>query len=388
MIRSRLVSILLDREFRRLRKNPSALMLIGLLSAVALLMATSRPVSKEPGNQAGVSVTAAAGSSRKTLDVWLIYDQRARWLDYLAQNPPESPTIRIVHRDRVPVEDGQLKLPPGDAAVLVLYGDQRETSQGIVFGKVILNGRYPGDDPAILKPFWDWFWPTVTTYHTNGLRFEQSAEPLGTQTAASVPASLEDTSVADLVTNELIATMLLLIVMFFACCHLLVSFTSQDRERGTLAALVLSPARTSEILLAKFIFHLLISLGGCLAIVAILKPIVLTQPVLWLTILLTSVGLMCVGTCIATLAKTQASAALLALCYMLGGTVLFYLATKFTAFAFVKQLAFENYTFPLLYATMKHPVSVLHAPGLGAMVVLVGVWITVARTCFYRYGWR
>jgi hypothetical protein len=28
------------------------------------------------------------------------------------------------------------------------------------------------------------------------------------------------------------------------------------------------------------------------------------------------------------------------------------------------------------------------APGLGAMVVLVGVWITVARTCFYRYGWR
>jgi hypothetical protein len=47
MIRSRIVKILFGREFRRLRKNPSALMLIGLLSAVALLMATSRPVSKD-----------------------------------------------------------------------------------------------------------------------------------------------------------------------------------------------------------------------------------------------------------------------------------------------------------------------------------------------------
>lgn len=381
MIRSRMIKILLDREFRRLRKNPSALMLLGLLSAVALLMATSRPVSnndKQPGS---------SGASQAAVDVWLIYEQRSVWLDHLAENLPDKPTIRIVHRDRVPIENGTWKLPAQDAAVEVVYGEKFETNQGSAFGKVVLNGRYPGNDAEVLAPFWNWFWPTLTEYHTQGLRFEQSSEPLKTK-ASDAPTSLEDTSVADLVTNELIATMLLLIVMFFACCHLLVSFTAQDRERGTLAALVLSPANTSEILLAKFIFHLLISLGGCLTIVAILKPIVLTQPVLWLVILLSSIGLMCVGTCIATLAKTQASAALLALCYMLGGTVLFYLSTKFTAFNFIKQLAFENYTFPLLFSTMKHPVSVFHASGLGTMFVLVGAWIAIARTCFYRYGWR
>ncbi len=327
MIRSRIVKILFGREFRRLRKNPSALMLIGLLSAVALLMATSRPVSKDSSQPDAASQAAC--------DVWLIYETRSEWLDYLAANLPNTPAVRIVHRDRVPIENGGWKLPPGDGAVEVLYSDdvygEQRTNRGSVFGKVMLNGKYPGKDPATLDPFWNWFWSTLTEYHTQGLRFEQSTEPLKTQ-AANAPASLEETSVADLVTNELIATMLLLIVMFFACCHLLVSFTAQDRERGTLSALVLSPANTSEILLAKFLFHLLISLGGCLAIVAILKPIVLTQPVLWLVILLTSIGLMCVGTCIATLTKTQASAALLALCYMLGGTVLFYLSTKFTAF--------------------------------------------------------
>tara|TARA_R110002072_G_scaffold233795_1_gene391398 strand:+ start:81328 stop:82473 length:1146 start_codon:yes stop_codon:yes gene_type:complete len=381
MIRSAMIRILLGREFRRLRKNPSALMLIGLLSAVALLMATSRPVSNEGAQSDPNSATQSA------VNVWLIYDQQSQWLVHLSENLPDSPTIRIVHRDRVPIENGTWKLPPQDAAVEIVYGDEFRTSQGTAFGKVVLNGRYPGRDAKVLAPFWNWFWPALTEYHTDGLRFEQSSSPLGSQ-AAATPASLEDTSVADLVTNELIATMLLLIVMFFACCHLLVSFTAQDRERGTLSALVLSPANTSEILLAKFLFHLLISLGGSITIVAILKPIALTQPVLWLVILLSSIGLMCVGTCIATLAKTQASAALLALCYMLGGTVLFYLSTKFTAFYFIKQLAFENYTFPLLFSTMKRPVSVLHAPGLGTMFVLVGVWIGIARSCFYRFGWR
>lgn len=381
MIRPSMIRILLDREFRRLMKNPSALMLLGLLSAVALLMATSRPVAGSiDGNTPG---TAAPPD----VDVWLIYDQRSGWLDHLAENLPRTPTIRIVHRDRVPAANGEWKLPAGDAVVEIVYGDRFETSQGAAFGKVVLNGRYPDRNAHALNPFWQWFWPALAEYHTQGLRFEQSTEPLATQTVESA-TSLQDASIAELVTNELIATMLLLIVMFFACCHLLVSFTAQDRERGTLSALVLSPANTSEILLAKFIFHLLISLGGCVAIVAILKPIVLTQPVLWLVILLTSVGLMCVGTCIATLAKTQASAALLALCYMLGGTVLFYLSTKFTAFAFLKLLAFENYTFPILFATMNRPVSVFHAPGLLMMSVLVGIWLGIARTCFYRFGWR
>ncbi len=381
MIRSEMIKILLAREFRRLRKNPSALMLLGLLSAVALLMATSRPVSNKSDPQ------GSGGAAQAAIDVWIIYDQPSVWLDHLAKNLPDTPTIRMVQRDRVPIVNGTWNLPPQDAAVEVVYGEKFETRKGSAFGKVILNGRYPGQDAEVLAPFWNWFWPALTEYHTQGLRFEQSTEPLDAS-ASDTPASLKDTSVADLITNELIATMLLLIVMFFACCHLLVSFTAQDRERGTLAALVLSPANTSEILLAKFIFHLLISLSGCLGIVAILKPIVLTQPVLWLVILLTSVGLMCVGTCIATLAKTQASAALLALCYMLGGTVLFYLSTKFTAFAFIKQLAFENYTFPILFATMNRPVTISHTPELIMMLALVGIWIGIARSCFFRYGWR
>ena len=111
MIRSAMIKILLDREFRRLRKNPSAIMLIGLLSAVALLMATSRPVSNK-GDHPGPN-----GASQSAVNVWLIYDQRSQWLDHLSENLPDTPTIRIVHRDRVPIENGSWKLPQQDAAV-------------------------------------------------------------------------------------------------------------------------------------------------------------------------------------------------------------------------------------------------------------------------------
>ncbi len=200
--------------------------------------------------------------------------------------------------------------------------------------------------------------------------------------------SLDDTSVADLVKTELIGSVMLLIVMFFSCCHLLVSFTAQDRERGTLTALALSPARTSEIMCAKFSFHMLMSVVGCTLITGILVPDALTRPVFWLALLMTSLGLMCVATCMTALVKTQSSAALLVLCYMLGGAMLFYLSTQFAAFGMIKRLSFESYSFPLIYLSLKHPIPLMYAPGLATMFMLVATWLFLARHFFFRFGWR
>ncbi len=177
--------------------------------------------------------------------------------------------------------------------------------------------------------------------------------------------------------------------MQLACCHLLVSFTSQDRERGTLMALTLSPATSSEILTAKFIFHLGLSLECCVTIVAILQPMALLQPTLDAQLLLTSFGLMSVGTCISTFARTQAAAGLLALCYMLAGAVLFYLSTKFSAFAVLKQCVFENYSFPPLYQSLKAPLPLTAAlTHLATMGAIVAIWFTLARSSFVRFGWK
>lgn len=373
MIRWEMIRILLDREVRRLQKNPSALMLIGLLTSVAVLLATSKPVDDQPGGNSP-SATAAA-------PVILVYEERTDWLNYLLRNLPESPKVTPIPSDQVQQSEGRFQLPQGYAVIEIRKGQRDD------FNRFQVVGHYTGASARTLKPFYDWFWPTLTFYHSQPDLFEQFDVPLNA--AASKIKSLQETSVADLVQTELIGTMLVLVVQFFSCCHLLVSFTSQDRERGTLMALVLSPAKMSEILIAKFLFHTALSVMGSVLIISILQPAALVRPLFWMVLVITSIGLMCVGTCISTLTKTQSAAGLLALCYMLAGAVLFYLASRFTAFAFLKKLTFESYSFPLLYGTLKASIGVTSVTkSLGTMAAIVGFWMLFARHSFYRYGWR
>ena len=371
MIRWDMIRVLLEREIRRLQKNPSALMLIGLLTSVAVLMATSRPVEDQSG----------ASAAKGTSPVLLVYEERTEWIEFLLQNLPESPEIRAIQADQVRQGNGRYRIPRGWSLVEIRRGGRRDRNE------YRIHGHYTGTSAAALKPFYDWFWPVITYYHSRPDWFEQHDAPLNP--AASNIKPLQETSVAELVQTELIGTMLVLIVQFFTCCHLLVSFTSQDRERGTLMALALSPARISEILVAKLLFHLTLSVMGSTLIVAVLQPEALLRPLFWLVMLITSVGLMCVGMCISAVAKTQSAAGLLALCYMLAGALLFYLASQYTVFSLLKRLTFESYSFPLLYATLKAGVGVMQVAGpLSSMAVIVAVWLLVARQVFYRSGWR
>lgn len=368
MIRLSMLKILLGREFMRLKKNPSALLLLGMLAAVALLMATSRPVEKPQKPVAD--------------NFWLIYDRETAWIHFLGKNRPEHPSIKMLSRQRIanPDPNGRIALPPGDCGLEIKHENVGEEV------RVKMTGLYFGPSSDIMDPLMNWFWPKVVEFQDANVKFDYMPQMMGGRR----PKTMDETSLSELVKAEVIGTVLLLIVQFFTCCHLLVSFTSQDRERGTLTALVLSPARMSEILVARFIFHLALSMVGSVAVIAILQPAALARPVLWATLFLTSIGLMSVGTCIATLAKTQSSAALLGLCYMLGGAVLFYLSTKFIAFGLLKKVAFESYSFLLIYQTLKTPLGFEQAAflGLGWLIGIVVVWVYIARTTFYRFGWR
>jgi ABC-type transport system involved in cytochrome c biogenesis permease component len=353
-------------------------MLIGLLAAVAILISTS-----EPSTMGGKK----SGTADEIVSVWIVYDNEFRDIirDLDRNKLPSSLQIRVVPRDRVPTNHkGELQIPTGESFVELIHANVPDTPGAT---GLVVSSHYIGKKDS-LDTFFEWFWPNLTWSVSNyDIALGQSWAEIKTARPAP-PKSLEETSVAEFVKAELIGTVLLLIVQFFCCCHMLVSFTSQDRERGTLQSLVLSPASTAEIMTAKYIFHLILSVFGSVMIVSILKPIALTQITFWVVMVLTSIGLMCVGTCIATLTRTQTSAGLLALCYMLAGAIVFFLATKFSAFAFLKQLTFENYSFPILFRTLKQPTAIWQAKGLVNMACIVTVWMLMARHCFYRYGWR
>ncbi len=76
-IRPRMIRILLLRECRRLWKNPSAIMLVGLLIAISLLVATG---SAEPKSE---------------MRCWVVYWQDSDWIEQLKMRRPEREEIHI-----------------------------------------------------------------------------------------------------------------------------------------------------------------------------------------------------------------------------------------------------------------------------------------------------
>ena len=376
-----MLAILFGREARRLRKNPSALLLLGMLTAISVLLAVSRPGPKPQ------------------MKCWVVYEHSSPWSELLQQRAANDPRIKVVAMSEVKSLSDSRVYPPHDCAielvgqVSILPVPPEPDSTGQVGNvprenKIAVRFLYPGNDPNVIAPFLQWFWPLTAEHFGSTSPLETSTLPISGSSRAAVMERLKQSTITELMTEEFVATILLIIVLFVTCCHLQVSFTSQDRERGTLTALALTPASISELLLSRYLFHLALGWTACVVIVAILRPSAVAHPALWVTIALASIGLVSVGTVMASLARTQNAAGVLSLCYMLFGGVIFYLATKFSAFASLKDASFESHSLPLLFLSLKQNLPLDRAPGLAKLAALVGAWTVAASWLFRQRGWR
>jgi hypothetical protein len=376
-----MLAILFGREARRLRKNPTALLLLGMLTAIAILLSISRPGPKPPMN------------------CWIVYSEASPWTELLKKRAADNPRIRVLPMSEVKSLSDRRIYPPQDCAIEIVGhvsnvpvppepNQDRHVGNGPHENTITLRFLYPGNDPNVLAPYLQWFWPSTAEHFGSTAPFATTTAPITGASRAAVMERLKQSSITELMTEELVATILLIIVLFVTCCHLQVSFTSQDRERGTLTALALTPASTSELLLSRYLFHLALGWIACAAIVGILRPTAFLHPTLWVTLALVSIGLVSVGTVMASLARTQSAAGVLSLCYMLFGGVIFYLATKFAAFGTIKESSFENHSLPLLFLSLKQNVPLEKAPGLTNLAALVGAWTVAASWIFRWRGWR
>lgn len=363
--RPRMLAILIGREARRLRKTPTALLLLGLLTAIAVLLSLSRPGPKP------------------VMNCWVVYSEASPWTDCLRKRAADNPRIRVVSMSEVKSLSGFRIYPPHDCAIEIV-----EQVDNPAAGKNLVRFLYPGNDPNVIAPYLQWFWPATAEHFGSTAPFVATTSPMTGNARWAAIERLRQSSLTDLMTEEFVATVLLIIALFVACCHLQVSFASQDRERGTLMALALTPASLAELLLSRYVFHLALGWTACATIVGILRPEAASHPLLWVTIALASLGLVSVGTVMASLARTQSAASVLSLCYLLIGGILFYLATKFSAFGAIKEASFESDSLPLLFLSLKHNMPLEKAPGLAKLAGLVGVWTLTANWLFRQRGWR
>ena len=379
--RPRMLAILVGREARRLRKNPTALLLLGLLIAISVLLSLSRPGPKP------------------VMNCWIVYEHASPWTELLRQRAAKNPRIRVISLSEVKSLSDVRVYPPHDCAIELVEQvfnlpvppepDQNRQVENLPHeNKITVRFLYPGNDPNVIAPYLQWFWPLTAEHFGSTSPLTMITLPISGSSRAAVMERLQQSTITELMTEEFIATILLIIVLFVTCCHLQVSFTSQDRERGTLTALALTPASTTELLLSRYLFHLALGWIACVAIVGILRPAAVAHPALWITIALASIGLVSVGTVMGSLARTQSAAGVLSLCYMLFGGVIFYLATKFSAFGLIKDASFESHSLPLLFLSLKQNLPLEKAPGLTKLAGLVGAWTVAASWLFRQRGWR
>lgn len=342
--------------------------MLGLLLAIAILIATG---SK--------TMTATKTAAKRQATCWVVFFKGGGWMDHLRGHLPEHLDIQLVSNDEIERSGSKLVYPPRSCAIEVypagLGEDERHR----------LRFLHSGDERS-LAPYTRWFWKNTAEFFSQTGPFDE--EVVRIQRIESKVDAIRDKSISDVLTAELIGTVLLFAMQFFLCCHLLVSFTSQDRERGTLLALALSPASVAEILAAKFVFHVSLSVIFSAAVVGILQPAALAHAGIWVVVILTSIGFTSVGIVLASLAKTQSSAGLLTMCYMLVGGVISYLAINFSTFAVLQRLTFENYSFALCAASMKYAINPFVIPQVATMAVLVSLWTIAAGYVFHRRGWQ
>ncbi len=157
-----MLRILDAREVRRLQKNPTALMLIGLLAAVALLMATSRPVTKQIADRlrgSGSSTFIGLRGSNTLLRTCLSRSRSSRWL---VKTCPVRIGMASINRWRT---------RPVTTRSQCEWHLTKMASRSFT-----LSGDFPATIPRC-SILWAWFWPTTTSAFIQGAKLEQHVVP-------------------------------------------------------------------------------------------------------------------------------------------------------------------------------------------------------------------
>ncbi len=419
-IRWYILKILLKKEMWRHLSNRGGLVLAILLVAAAMIISIF-DVGKEKSTEllGGIHHCFIHG------------DTNDPWFQYLENHVPNMLKNRLRFR-QLPqnlAPDQFIEYPPGTAAIEIR--SPRETRTSKTSYQITLI--HPVGDRAKMMLYENWFWresyafqliranqllekaglgklesPNFTQNESENAWLIQEAfanlenrilklDPLHSNTKNGLTAGLpsipeyqieeQSRRESNLDTNAAITTALIIFSLFFTCVYLMPSLTCEERERGLLLAQALSPATSLEILIAKFLFYPLFGIVLALILVGLQQPIVLTKPIFWIGLIVLAAGSLGIGMTLASLAKTQRSASLGALIYMLI-IALFLLICQQLNLPLLSSFVLEYHAPNLMYGILTNQMKPLHWTHLGLVSALSMLWIVIASMIFRRWGWQ
>lgn len=339
-LRPHVILAFVRKDAMRLLRNGPALMLVGLFVVVAFLVGSSGLVAEEPQTE-----QIAAGPPEN----WIVYSEDNDWVKFLKGRAPEELRLRFFEASEVE----EAGYPPNVCVIELLpQAFDRDRMQL----RRIVQYRYPGTDPNVLWPASRWLLSVSMEHFGKVPQLFETVQPLNPPSQeGGARQALEELSVADLLNRSLVGTALLTTVLFFTACGLMVSLTAQERERGALRAMLLTPASYVEFVLAKVLVHGGLALGTSTLVMLALQPEVLSSLLFWATLVALTGGYFAVGLLIASFAKNQAAPNLLSFAYLMLIGALNLLGQRFDAFQFLSSLTFERYGLVLTTTSLNFP---------------------------------
>jgi hypothetical protein len=398
-----ILKTLLYKEAMRHAANRSGLVLAGLLVTAALVMAAFNP----PGSQGSQLL---GGIHRCFIDT---DDYDSAWVIHLQNSVPDELKDRVRFRKIEPAirPDQTIKYDPGTGAIQIRKAPPGSDRQP----RYLVWVWHPEGDRVGMAAYENWFWrESYRFFHAeaaaqlvqkgvdaatkfplpdlDSLGRERLLHEQLRRQAAELGGALPDLEwkVSSLTGTALdmraaIATALVMFALFFTCVYLMPSLTCEERERGLLLAQVLSPARVREILAAKFLFYPAFGMVLASMLAGLHNPSVLVRPFFWLLLVSLALGSLGIGMTIASLTRTQRSASLGALCYMLV-VALVLLVCQQNNISYIPYLAIEFHAPQALHATLTNQTE--HWYNVFGCAVLAIAWAVAAGYLFRKRGWQ
>lgn len=364
---------LLHKEILRHLANRGGIALALLLVVAAMLLSF---FGKDDVSASGLT----GGVQYCFVDYW----EDDPWVDHLRRHVPPELQKQIQFRSAatVPTARGVLVYPPGSAAIQIRV---RPASENGPRYKVWF--WYSGQDSKALAVYEAWFWKE--SHHFLYTHNASAQERLGEGKFIGVEEVEEERSQLDggWEPRSAMATALVLFALFFVCVYLLPSLTCEERERGILLAQALSPASTTELLAAKFLFYPIVALALAVLLAAFYRPSVLTQAFFWLALIVAVMGSLGIGLTISSLACSQRSASMGALCYTLAVSMILFICQQNNIWG-ISILALEYHCPRMLHAALTNTVHAYHWGNLAIAAVLAIAWTGAAAFVFQRRGWQ
>jgi hypothetical protein len=384
---------LLHKEWLRLLANRGGVALLLLLVVASMLLSFF-------GNRDGSTANVSIGIQHCYVD----YAQDGPLVQHLKSNvPPElrgQLTIRPLNRS---VIDGRGTVGYPQATGAIQLRPHPDEPDGPGF---LVWFWHPGEDGSSLAPYEAWLWRETLAYYRKVQSDPAAAvrlrEWLEKNTASGHPHSeanrMNPEKLPPIVVKRSgltggldersgLATALVLFSLFFVCVYLQSSLTCEERERGVLLAQALSPASSAEILAAKFLFYPVIALGLALVAAGTYKPAVLGQGFFWLSLVVSVFGSMSVGLTVSSLAKTQRTASIGAMCYMMSVALILFICQQ-NGIPLLPYLSLEYYGPRLIHAALTDSVQGYHWGNLAGAGLLTCAWTVLATRLFRKYGWQ